>query len=715
MHRSNKTIASNYIARQQQAGQTSYGSPSNGNYSNSLVTEINSGMPADYINNCQVDPGACGCVVSPPKPCTIHDNEGLFQWAQNVFPDSADNIPETVRPFSVTTDRFGNIYYAGMYNSQNDIPLRNAGTQGTGNVNSGIILPSSFIYYPDPDYYVAIFAPFLIKLDPNGVVQWAFRVYQSYVVPGTDYLSLNGVVTDSQGNVYISGQYLTVNTNNPNPPNTPYDSALSCDLSNGSVSPQYKIPVANIPIYAQPSMYLIKVNANGTYLGSKAYGATNKVSYYNAITIDSNDNIYIAGSHNETVEVNGQTRTPKIPTSTDYRSVIYGLSTALTALGPSFESITITKNKINTSIPKDKIFIQPFPKLSYNTGGDKIVNAEYKIDILANILSGINTQLKQQVQYTTPFIISLLKYPSSLASVLEQNFNNVSGDAYANGVYTDNTNVYITGGYRAISGVGVNPTSIGALYPSDAPITLPPTNPIGTTYFTTFLAKYNNSNLSGVWATYIYNNNNIFGFSIGGDSLKNIYLVGQYDNSQTDLYNASSTGFYTASGTKLPTGGIGGVYVVKYNSAGVVQWQIPFGYGLNGITTDVYNNFYVIGIYGNPRIYNSATGTTVNTQVGALPTPTTGPATAVIKYDSSGVLQWYMGFNYITASLGFGVTQNSLNCASNVYICGSYVNNINETMKNATPPGTQSIVNIAGPTPNTSNINRDSSYVFKLF
>ena len=75
-----------------------------------------------------------------------------------------------------------------------------------------------------------------------------------------------------------------------------------------------------------------------------------------------------------------------------------------------------------------------------------------------------------------------------------------------------------------------------------------------------------------------------------------------------------------------------------------------------------------------------------------------------------------MGFNYITASLGFGITNNSLNCACNVYICGSYVNSqLNEAMFNATPPGIQSNVQIAGPTPNISDINRDSSYVFKLF
>ncbi len=704
MHRANKTIASNYLSRQQQGSNTLYGSALTGNFSNSVITEVNAGMPANYVNNCEVEPGACGCVASPPKPCTIHDNEGIFQWVQNIFPDSAENIPETVRPFSVTTDKFGNIYYAGMYNSQNDIPLRNAGTQGTGNVNSGIILPSSFIYYPDPDYYVAIFAPFLIKLDPNGVVQWAFRIYQSYVVPGTDYLSLNGVVTDSQGNVYISGQYLTVNTINPNPPNPSYTSALSYDLSNSSgVTSQQFIDKSFIPINTQPSMYLIKIGTNGNYIISTAYGATNKVSYYNAITIDSNDNIYIAGSHNETVQVNGLTRTPTTYTITTYAGKFLHMLTQLSTMAPSTDTtsiLSITKNKNIISILQNKIFIQPFPKLSYNTDAPYVVDAKYKIDTLADI----NDALKQQLQYTTPFIISLLKYPSSLASVLEQNFSGQTGDGYTNGVYTDNTNVYITGGYITAN----NTTNIDTLYGGS--IILPSTN----SKFTTFLAKYVNSNLRGVWATYIYNNNNIFGFSIGGDSLKNIYLVGQYDNSQTDLYNASSTGSYTMSTTKLPAS-IGGVYVIKYNSAGVVQWQIPFNYGLNGITTDVYNNFYVIGIYGgSPPIYNSATGTNINTSTANLP-GTGGPITAVIKYDSSGLLQWYMGFNYITASLGFGVTQNSLNCASNVYICGSYVNGSNELMTNATPSGTQSNVKIAGPTPNTSDINRDSSYVFKLF
>ena len=183
----------------------------------------------------------------------------------------------------------------------------------------------------------------------------------------------------------------------------------------------------------------------------------------------------------------------------------------------------------------------------------------------------------------------------------------IAGTAFdfGNGISVDGSgNMYVTGSYSS------NPLT---LYNSDG-------SAFGTTLVNSgsddcFIAKYNTSG-TVQWGARIAGTLGEQGTAISVDGSGNMYVTGSYGSNPLRLYNSDGSAF----GTTLAFSGFTDCFIVKYNTAGTVQWGARIaGTGFDtaySISVDGSGNMYVTGYYtSNPlTLYNSdgsAFGTTL--------------------------------------------------------------------------------------------------------
>ena len=177
-----------------------------------------------------------------------------------------------------------------------------------------------------------------------------------------------------------------------------------------------------------------------------------------------------------------------------------------------------------------------------------------------------------------------------------------------------------------------------------------------------------------------------FGREVAVDSSDNVYVAGstynfgagsgdivlvKYDSSGVQQWNRtwggidddfgrgvavdSSDNVYVSGGTKSFGAGSWDTVLVKYDSSGVQQWNRTWG-GIEedfsrGVVVDSSDNVFLVG-----------------------DTISFGPEyleIVLVKYDSSGVQQWYRTWGGINGDIGSGVAVDS---SDNVYVSGSTLN-----------------------------------------
>ena len=172
-----------------------------------------------------------------------------------------------------------------------------------------------------------------------------------------------------------------------------------------------------------------------------------------------------------------------------------------------------------------------------------------------------------------------------------------------------------------------------------------------------FVAKYNSGGTLQ-WAQRAGgsspNLNN--GRGIGADTNGNVYVTGGF-------YGPADFGSFN-----LPASGYEQAFLAKYNSAGTVEWVQQSGSGGSdvygtGLAVDGAGNCYAVGFANG--------GATVTFETISLPNP--GYSTFLVKYDNTGTVKWaqLMG--------GPGVTyacKVAVDAAGNVYVCGSFTENM---------------------------------------
>jgi hypothetical protein len=289
------------------------------------------------------------------------------------------------------------------------------------------------------------------------------------------------------------------------------------------------------------------------------------------------------------------------------------------------------------------------------------------------------TSLASSASLASPTSINtagIVQWATSVDGSLTDNGKSITTDSL--------NNIYVTGYY---SGSMTLKNAAGNTQENSS-ITLPTPSELAA-----FIVKYNSSGIVQ-WATYVDGSSYDEGYSITTDSLNNIYVTGYYSGSIT-LKNASGNTQENSSIT-LPTPSGTAAFIVKYNSSGIVQWATnvsgsSFGQGFS-ITTDSLNNIYVTGNYSGSMTLKNASGNTQENSSITLPNAT-GDAAFIVKYNSSGIVQWATNVDGSSYDEGYSITTDSLN---NIYVTGYYSGSI--TLKNASG-NTQENSSITLPTP----------------
>jgi hypothetical protein len=184
------------------------------------------------------------------------------------------------------------------------------------------------------------------------------------------------------------------------------------------------------------------------------------------------------------------------------------------------------------------------------------------------------------------------------------------------------------------------------------------------------------------------------------DSNNNLYCIGQYTGNSTNLIPVNNLNG-SESSYNLPaiqSANQAAVFIVKYNSAGLVQWCTAFdthGFTDNAfdVELDSNNNIYITGRYfpttsnASLKIKDASGFGQVDSSI-TLPTTGSYSAAYLIKYNNSGVAQWATSIDGTHTSghfdIGYGVKIDS---ADNVYLTGQYRSSVEITLKSANGNG----------------------------
>lgn len=642
----NKAVAKNVLSNMKNENPYFFQQQSS-NFNTSVINQVKLGnsMFASKGATCTtIDPG-CPCPITRGITITgttsLPNILGETGWA--TYLRSFGNINTTQnRGNSIAFDSLNNIYVVGSYETgfnptSNTINVQNV--DGNTQQASVITLPSSTGNSINM---------FLIKYNPEGIAQWAT------VFTGSSTDSGLSIAIDSEDGIYISGFHFMLNK-------TPLSNA-----SGNTVAPfQVNSPIT-LPATTSQAAFLMKYNTSGiaqwaTYL--QGTGADKA----NSIAIDSNNNVYIAGTYNSSTDITIQN----------------ALLNVLSINDPSQQASNITLPATSSA---DWAFLIKYSK----TG-----QAQW-----ATYLNGSGITLGN--------------------SVAVDSANNV----YITGQYR---NFLSPGPIPTLFIKNANGNTV-APFQTNSNIILPNTTVSTETYM--YLIKYNTDG-TAQWGTYLFGSNANSLFTVGNsvivDLNNNLYITGKYfTNIQINVQNATGNTvapFQQASNITLPsTSNTERPFLIKYTANGTAEWATylhasNLGIG-NSLALDSYNNVYITGSYSYTgvtplQVVNANGNTVVPFQQDS---PITLPNTLsldmyLIKYSPTGEAQLATYLQGTGSDSGNFVAINQLN---NLYITGNYSSSTNVTIINAngnTAPPFQiaSSVTIL----NTINTIRDAMFLIK--
>lgn len=182
-------------------------------------------------------------------PLMVFSQLPSFNWGGQIGGQGSEDV------YTSTTDIFGNVIVAGLYNDTADFDLDASTTNNllsSGNVDQ-----------------------FISKYDPDGNLLWA----KSIDGTSTPYLpSITELVSDSSGNIYIVGYF---------------EETIDVNLSDS----ESQILTSN----GDEDIFILKLDRNGNYIWSGAIGGIEQ-DRANAIAIDNQDNLYLTGFFESTVD-----------------------------------------------------------------------------------------------------------------------------------------------------------------------------------------------------------------------------------------------------------------------------------------------------------------------------------------------------------------------------------------------------------------------------
>jgi hypothetical protein len=455
-----------------------------------------------------------------------YNSVGQAQWATYINGSSTDV------GFSITIDTSNDICLTGSYNNPNPNPNINLyNASGNGQSMSSVTLGNS----------VSGTAVFLVKYDMNGQVKWAT------CFEGTANDVAKGVVTDSQNNIYITGQYAQ----------TPASGPLYLKDVNGNTQ---SASLVSLPVSVSAtnySVFLIKYDTNGIVQWATALNGSGIGDIGNGVAIDSDDNVYITGTYVQTVtdvilkNVNGTTQ---VDSSIKLPPVISG---ALFLIKYNSDGEAQWATYLESSFS----FTEVGNSVQIDSSDNVYVVGTYASSVLLNLQNASSdTQVPSSIKLpattsnsSAGFLMKYNKFGEALwatcldgtssdfaTSLAIDTLNNI----YMAGVYTSSSEIFLKnadGDGQAISNISL-PISINQA---------------------SFVIKYNSNGIAQS-ASYFDGDGNDQTWTINIDSQNNIYISGQYSSTALlPLQNTTSVG-YEQSSVKLPVV-TNAVFLIKYN------------------------------------------------------------------------------------------------------------------------------------------------------
>jgi len=484
----------------------------------------------------------------------------------------------------------------------------------TGTPEGGVLNVHSFQQVTYQNIYPHIDLQFICDAEKG------FK-YNFIVHPGGDYAQIKLQYNGADGIKLQNGEILIPTYNGNVTENIPLSYIQE---NNEEVKVNYKITNKN--------EFSFHVNGNYNFLNTLVidptpnldwgtyFGGTGSEQSF-SIILDASNNVYIAGY---TMGNNG------IATSGAFQTTFGGASDVFVAKFNSTGSSLIwgtyyggTNNDYGNGIAIDasnNVYITgiTYSNLSIATGGAYQTNNGGSQDAF------------------------LAKFNSTGSSLLWGTYYGGTNNDFGQGIVVDaSNNVYITGYTSSGSSIAT-----GGAYQTT----------FGGGGQDAFLAKFNSTGSSLLWATYYGKTNTDQGNGIVLDSGNNVYITGSSDSFQS---------IATAGAYQTNFGGGNDAFAAKFNSTGSsLLWATYYGgtgneYGY-GIAIDVGNNIYITG---------STTSTSSIATGGAYQTNFSGGNDAfVAKFNSTGSsLIWGTYYGGTNNDYGHGIT---IDASNNVYITG---------------------------------------------
>ena len=436
---------------------------------------------------------------------------------------------------------------------------------------------------------------FLTKYNSTGAYQWT----KTLDVSEGSYASSGGVKTDSSGNVIITGSlYGTVSLPGINGFNVALPTPINVNPNTmfGDSNSSFKPSITS----TNSTSFLVKFDGNGdTQWSNTADSGTGSI-YTNNLSIDSNDNTYITGSFEGTVNFttsdqftsqNSTSFIAKYNSSGNFQSLIYtdttngrsdGFGTTVDKNGNIYMSGTFNGEvgfNYNGTDPGTDIYTNPHP----STNGTGIEGFVSKFDSSGNYLwTRINAI---------------------------QNDNDTN---YIYNLITDSkNNLYMSGYFIGVVNFNNDPNN---------QLTSTDNGADGSSAIT----KYDN-NGNYLWTRITTNspssnsNNESEGISITLDAQNNIYTSGYFKGSML-LDGPAGSAEYTFQSNDFRASN----YLTKFSSDGVYQYSKVFTFDSgsanfpvsNGIgwslALDNLGNIYGTGGFTGPAYFNGINNTDEN-------------------------------------------------------------------------------------------------------
>ena len=180
-----------------------------------------------------------------------------------------------------------------------------------------------------------------------------------------------------------------------------------------------------------------------------------------------------------------------------------------------------------------------------------------------------------------------------------------------------------------------------------------------------FIIKTNSAGVTQ-WTARLSSPVSEFGYGIAAGPAGSVYVTGQM-RSTTGVMTAFNWDG-TAFGATLPNGTTNDVFIVKYNSGGLVQWVARIGGTADDISlgiavSPVDDSVYIVGQSSFTRTVYNSNGTIFTTS-----TPSLNTDGFVVKYNSAGFGQWAATIK--TGGGGDSGNAVATDSLGNVYVSG---------------------------------------------